>query len=117
MEKNSKINQIKFILIPALVTFIIFFIIESNGIKRSNNEWLTSPSENPKEAILKYYSKEGFRCSEKDIDIKETNTVDKDYGKLFLVKGVSMRVKDDLLFFYVKYNDSEWNVVGAGTGP
>jgi hypothetical protein len=75
------------------------------------------PSLTPKAAILKYCKTKSFTYSAQNIKVLETKIVDPDYGKQFIVNGISGESGSGALFFYLKSGSKGWKVVSAGSGP
>jgi hypothetical protein len=78
--------------------------------------WVFSSSPTPQEAIVKYIKAHAIKSSIDNIRINDTSVIDSDYGKQFIVDGITGDY-ENITFFYLKENNKGWTVVTAGTGP
>ena len=108
MKSNYKVRLRKCI----LTTLVAVIVISLSAYLY----WLYSPSSTPRDAIIKYCRAKSLIYSQQNVKVQESEYVDKNYGRQFIVEGVTGEFGDSISFFYLKDNGG-WIVVCAGTGP
>jgi hypothetical protein len=79
--------------------------------------WLFLRPKTPQEqAIAKYIKEVNSNSYTLTMMVRESNTIDPKYGRLYYVNGVIGDFADVNFFYLVKENDG-WKVNSCGTGP
>jgi hypothetical protein len=112
LNDNPDATKSKINIKPLLQAVAVFSIIVTIGFLY----WVNSYSSTPESAIAKHIKSKSITSSILRIKVKETGNVDNNYGKQFVVTGVTGEYKD-IIFFYLKEGEKGWKVVAAGTGP
>ena len=108
-------QKIKWMFRISLLIFAIILV----GKLLNYEYWVNSPSSIPRDAILKYCSKQGLTYSSLNFTIQETNIVVTGYGNdvTFQVGGVTDENGSYISFLNLKETDGKWKVVSVGGGP